>query len=83
MTFTDPAHELVTRQIAEAYEARQQVGRSFYRPTRWSDLPQDCQQEHADIAAAALNNTTCNGHELPQWVRDIAAPRQEREENND
>lgn len=72
VTFTGPTHERVTRRIAGAYEARQQARCSFYSPTRWADLPQECQQEHADIAAAALSNTTYNGHELPQWVRDIA-----------
>ena len=75
VTFTDLTHERVTRQIAGVYE--QKVWRSrggFYTKVSFDKLPQECQQEHADIAAAALSGTTYNGRELPQWVQVIAHP---------
>ncbi|CRH94716.1 Uncharacterised protein [Chlamydia trachomatis] len=70
--FDNDKHRKATLAIAKEYENRIKQKDRFYVQVPFWQLPETCQQEHVEVARAALANKTYNGHTLPTWVKRIA-----------
>ncbi|MFS0140283.1 hypothetical protein ACL1FJ_00645 [Corynebacterium striatum] len=81
ITFNNAQHRELALKIAHTYEQEQRKHLTFYTPKRFEQLPTNCQQEHADIAHAAMNGTTYRGMTLPEWVTQLAQSVERKQEH--
>ena len=81
ITFNNTQHRELTLKIAHIHEQEQRKHLTFYTPKHFEQLPANCQQEHADIAHAAMSGTTYLGMALPEWVTQLAQSVERKQEH--